>query len=370
VRAEISVPDELLKEASSVGIETGNRSATYFLTDHATAYARVNSHFAGKIEIMDTRDGLKRYDWLKDYLWKAVDKNKDEFTKAVAKDLGGGYFIRILKGQKVDIPLQSCLMIRSNKLTQKIHNIIIAEEGSEANIISGCIQSHGVKLAEHIGISEFYVKAGAKLNFTMIHNWSTDTRVRPRSAGLIDDDASFVSNYICLNPVKDLQMYPLGICRGRNSVGRFTSLLCAHENSILDVGGKVELTGEASRAEIISRVIALDTSTVYSRGMLIGSDSKSKGHLECSGLLLGNKARIIAVPELQANSFGSELSHEAAVGKIADKELLYLMSRGLSREEATSVIIRGFLDTKIFGLPNHLQEYVDQIMDQMKYAGG
>jgi uncharacterized protein len=367
---EMNVPNKLFKEAANVGITTDNRSGTYFLTNHTDAYTAIGKVFEGKIEIMDTRDALKKYSWLKDYYWKAVDRNKDEFTKAVDKELGGGYFIRILKGQKVTVPIQSCLMISEDNLRQRIHNIIIAEEGSEANIISGCTQCHGVRMAEHIGISEFYVKKGSKLNFTMIHNWSTDTRVRPRSASVIDDDATFVSNYICLNPVKDLQMYPVGLCKGRNSSGRFTSLLYARANSLLDVGGKVELLGDGSKAEIISRVIALDTSTVYSRGMLIGNNPTSKGHLECSGLLLGDKARIIAIPELQALSFGSELSHEAAVGKIADKELMYLMSRGLTLEEATSVIIRGFLDTKIFGLPIQLQKYIDTLMSQMKTAGG
>jgi uncharacterized protein len=367
---KLKLDKALLKEARNAGIQEHGRAATYFLTDHADAYTQIGSMFNGKLEIMDTRAALKKYDWLKDYYWKAVSKDKDEFTKQVADDLGGGYFIRIFKGQKVNVPIQSCLMIKENKLVQRIHNIIIAEEGSEANIISGCVQSHGVSAAMHIGVSEFYIKKGAKLNFTMIHNWSSETKVRPRSASWIEDDATFVSNYICLTPVKDIQMYPVGLCNGNNSVGRFTSLLYAHQNSLLDVGGKVDLVGKGSKAEIISRVIALDTSTVYSRGMLIGTNPDSKGHLECSGLLLGKKAKIIAVPELAANAYGSELSHEAAVGKIADKELLYLMSRGLSQEEATSVIIRGFLDTKIFGLPEHLQKYIDSLMERLKGAGG
>jgi Fe-S cluster assembly scaffold protein SufB len=179
-----------------------------------------------------------------------------------------------------------------------------------------------------------------------------------------------VSNYICLKPVKDIQMYPAGFCKGENSIARFTSLLYAQEGSILDVGAKAVLDGKNSRSEIISRVIAKDSSKIYSRGMLVGNNPKSKGHLECSGLLLGKRAKVIAVPELEGNVYGSELSHEAAVGKIADKELMYLMARGLSEEEATSVIIRGFLDTKIFGLPIHLQKYIDSLMDQMKYAGG
>jgi len=367
-----SIPAKLLKEAENVGMEQEGpgRSATYFQTDHQQAYTSINRIYKGKLEIMDIRDALKKYPWVKKLMWKTVDKDKDEYTKAAADMPGGGYFIRVLKGQKLSVPIQSCLMITNESFRQKVHNIIIAEEGSEANIITGCVQEHNVRIAEHIGISEFFIKKNAKLNFTMIHNWKKDTKVRPRSAAVQDDNSTFISNYICLRPVKDLQMYPASLCKGKGSTARFTSLLYAYENSLIDVGSKAVLEGDESRAEIISRVIARDSSTIYSRGMLVGNNSKSKGHLECSGLLLGREARVIAVPELEGNSYGSDLSHEAAVGKIADKELMYLMSRGLSEEEATSVIIRGFLDTKIFGLPEHLQKYISSLMDQMKYATG
>lgn len=367
-----SIPARLLKEAENVGMEQegSGRSATYFQTDHRQAYTSINRIYKGKLEMMDIRDAIKKYPWVKKLFWQTVDKNKDKYTKAASDKLGGGYFIRVLKGQKLSVPIQSCLMINSEAFRQRVHNIIIAEEGSEANIITGCVQEHNVRIAEHIGISEFFIKKGSKLNFTMIHNWKKDTKVRPRSAAVIEDNATFISNYISLKPVRDLQMYPVGICKGKNSTARFTSLLYAYKNSLMDVGSKAVLEGDNSRAEIISRVIARDSSVIYSRGMLVGNNSRSKGHLECSGLLLGKDAKVIAVPELEANKYGSDLSHEAAVGRIADKELMYLMSRGLSEEEATSVIIRGFLDTKIFGLPEHLQKYISTLMDQMKYSSG
>ena len=104
--------------------------------------------------------------------------------------------------------------------------------------------------------------------------------------------------------------------------------------------------------------------------MLVGDSATCRGHLECSGLLLGSSSKLQAVPELHANKYGAELSHEAAVGKIADKELIYLMARGLTQEEATSVIIRGFLDTKILGLPEHLNRYVQSLMQQLKFGSG
>jgi len=363
--------DKYLDEVSAVGMEKEGRgrAATYIQTDHEVAYTSMNKLYGDKMEIMDIRDALKKYSWLKAYMWKTVDKDKDEYTKK-AQDLGGGYFIRIFKGKKVTVPIQSCLMITKNKFEQRVHNIIIAEEGSEANIISGCVQSHGVEVSKHIGISEFFIKKKARMNFTMIHNWAKETVVRPRSAAIIEDDATFLSNYICLKPVKDIQMYPVGHCKGRNSTAHFSSLLYAYKDTMMDIGSKAILDGKGSKCELVSRVIGQDEATVYSRGMIVGNNPESKGHLECSGLLLSRKSRIIDVPELEANAYGAALSHEAAVGKIAQKELMYLMSRGLSENEATGVIIRGFLDTKIFGLPDSLQQYINSLMEKMKYASG
>ncbi len=136
------VPHEILEEAQRAGIESTdkNRSGTYFHLDQTTVQATVNRVFEDKIELLDIKTALKKYAWLEDYMWKLVDKNKDEYTKKVAEDYSGGYFIRILPGAKVDFPLQSCMMISHKNIEQRVHNIIIAEEGSNSHIITSCLQ--------------------------------------------------------------------------------------------------------------------------------------------------------------------------------------------------------------------------------------
>lgn len=173
------VPREILEEASRAAIDPNeeNRSGTLFHVDQATIYSKVNEFFKGKIELMDTKEALKKYPWLSDYMWKLIDKEKDEFTKKVAENFSGGYFLRILPKVEVTIPLQSCLMITKRDLEQRIHNIIIAEEGSKVHVITSCVQHSAVERASHIGVSEIYVKKGAMLNFTMVHNWSEETLV-------------------------------------------------------------------------------------------------------------------------------------------------------------------------------------------------
>lgn len=325
--------------------------------------AQVNELYEGQVELMDVKAALKKYQWLEDYRWKLISKDKDEFTKKVANDYSGGYFMRILPGAEISFPLQSCLMITERNLEQRVHNIIIAEEGSKAHIITSCVQHSSVPKAAHLGISEIYVKKNAMLNFTMIHQWSEDTMVRPRSAAQIDDKATFVSNYVCMRPVRDVQMYPVAYCNGEDSRVSFNSILYGQKNSLLDIGSKAVLNGKGSKAEMVSRAISREGSKMIIRGMIEGNNSECKGHLECRGLLMDDESLMQSIPELIATKKGVEITHEAAVGKISEKEITYLMTRKLSRDQAVSLIIRGFMDVSILGLPETLNAEIKNIVN-------
>lgn len=359
------IPHQILQEAQKAGLESdeAKRSGTFFHLDQETIAAKVSELYEGKIELMDVKAALNKYPWLEEYRWKLVNKDKDEFTKKVAEEYSGGYFMRIFKGADITFPLQSCMMITKNNLQQKVHNIIIAEEGSNAHIITSCVQHHNVPNAAHMGISEIYVKKGAFLNFTMIHQWSEQTLVRPRSAALIEDNATFVSNYVCMTPVRDVQMYPVAYCTGNESRVSFNSIVYGHKDSFLDLGSKAVLTGKGSKAEMVSRAIAREGSKMIIRAMVEGDNSECKGHLECRGLLMDNDSFMQSIPELIAKKKGVEITHEAAVGKISEKEITYLMTRKLSRDQAVSLIIRGFMDVGILGLPDELNKEIKKIVD-------
>ncbi len=364
------IPHSIIKNIYKVGIDVDEkaRSGTLFHVDQATVYTKINEYFRDKIEIMDTKKALTKYSWLQDYMWKLVDADKDEFTRKVKKEYSGGYFMRILPGVEVTLPLQSCLIITKKDSEQKVHNIIIAEEGSEANIITGCIQHRSGEVADHLGVSEIYVKKDATLNFTMIHNWTEQTLVRPRSATLIEDDGNFVSNYICLSPVKDVQMYPVAFCDGEGSRASFNSILYGHINSSLDIGSRAVLNGKGSKAELITRAIARENATILARGKIEGNNEECRGHLECRGLILDEAALLEAVPELVAKRRGAELTHEAAVGKLSEKEIVYLMTRKLSRDQSVSIIIRGFMNVGIMGLPESISAEINRIIDTVAEA--
>jgi hypothetical protein len=364
------VPHQILEEAEKAGLEAEekNRSGTFFHLNQETIASQVNEAYEGKLELMDVKAALKKHSWLKDYMWKVVSRDKDEFTKKVAEDYSGGYFMRIMPGAEITFPLQSCLMITQRNLEQRVHNIIIAEEDSKAHIITSCVQHSTVTNASHLGISEIYVKKNAMLNFTMIHQWSENTLVRPRSAAEVGDNATFVSNYVCMRPVRDVQMYPVAYCNGVDSRVSFNSILYGQRNSQLDIGSKAVLTGKGSKAEMISRAIAREGSKMFIRGMIEGDNADCKGHLECRGLLLDDKSFMQSIPELIAKKKGVEITHEAAVGKISEKEIVYLMTRKLSREQAISLIIRGFMDASILGLPEALNAEIKNIVETSTQA--
>jgi Fe-S cluster assembly scaffold protein SufB len=361
----MKVPHEILEETYTAGMEADDkdRSGTFYHVDQATIYSKVNERFEGKIELMDTKTALQKYSWLDEYMWKLVDRDKDEFTRRVAEDWSGGYFMRVMPGAEITFPLQSCLLITQKNLEQRVHNIIIAEENSKAHIITSCVQHSSVPKASHLGVSEIYVKKGAMLNFTMIHQWSENTLVRPRSAAEIGDGATFVSNYVCMHPVRDMQMYPAAFCTGADSAVSFNTILYGKPNSLLDIGSKAVLTGKGSKAEMISRAIAREGSKMIIRGLIEGDNADCKGHLECRGLLIDEEAFLQSIPELIAKKKGVEITHEAAVGKISEREITYLMTRKLSRDQAVSLIIRGFMDVSILGLPEALNAEIKRIVD-------
>lgn len=350
--------DKLRLMMAGVDVTENERGGTFLQKDTAVVHCKTRQE---GIEVIPIREALEKYDWIQEYYWKLASADTDKYTASAALDLHNGYVIRALPGAKSIYPVQACLYLDKEGLQQNVHNIIIAEEDSELHIITGCSTSPHVSKGAHVGISEFFVKKNAKLSFTMIHNWAEDMVVRPRSVGLVEEGGLFLNNYICMKPVRTLQMYPVTHLVGEGAVARFYSIIVGSPGSEYDVGGRIFLKKPGARAEIIARTIS-NGGKIISRGHLVGEVADIKAHLECKGLILKG-GLIYAVPELEGHVDGVEMSHEAAVGKIAQDEINYLMSRGLSEEEATSTIVRGFLTIDIPDLPAQLRAEIDKAIE-------
>jgi uncharacterized protein len=357
--SQVSEADRQQLRMAGVDVDEADRSGTFLQFDQSRVHCRTRNP---DVEILGIEAALERYQGLPDYYWKALDPDKDDFTRQTAKEVHGGYFIRTKKGAVIPHPVQSCLYIKGKDVAQAVHNVVVVEEDSEVHIITGCATAHGVQSALHLGISEFYVKKNGRLTFTMVHNWGEQVAVRPRTAVHVEENGAFVSNYILLKPVRTVQSYPAVYLNGPGGLARFNSVIVAPEGSHVDTGNKIILNAPNTRGEIISKTITTG-GTIIARGFIGGNAVPARGHLECKGLILGQGV-IHAIPELVGSVPGVELSHEAAVGKIAREEIEYLMARGLDEEEATSTIVRGFLNVDIMGLPRELQESIEKTIHE------
>ncbi|MDI9395037.1 MAG: SufD family Fe-S cluster assembly protein [Euryarchaeota archaeon] len=361
-----SLDEESKRTLLQVGIipsEEG-RSGSLFVLDNSVSHSSLNDE---NVELMSTHKAMEKYEWLKDYSWKLVQVDADKYTAKTYLEDADGYFIRVPAGKKSAMPVQTCLMLGSKKSTQTLHNIVIVEEGASLDIITGCTSKKGVEEGLHLGISEMYVKKGATLNFTMIHNWAEQIGVRPRTVVHVEEGGTYVSNYISLKPVRSVQTYPTVNLEGEGAVTRLNTIAIAHAGSELDLGSKAVFNAPGTRAELISRTITIG-GRIVARGEMVGNAKGAKGHLECKGLVLTDKGSQLAIPILEANVDDIELTHEAAVGKIAKDQVEYLMARGLTEEEAVGMIIRGFLDVGIRGIPEELKNEIENTIAQTAFG--
>lgn len=369
-RGKIESLEDLSRQAREAAIMTGislkeeQRAGSYMQVDQSVVYESLNRTYEGQLEIMSTTDALKKYDWMEEYFWKSVPVDQDKFTAQAALNMTHGYFIRVFPHQKPQYPVQSCLLVAESYISQNVHNIIIVEEGAELQVITGCTLSKSDAEGIHLGISEFYVKKGGKLFFTMIHNWADNFHVRPRTWAVVEEDGAFVSNYVLLKPVKSIQAFPVAYLKGDRASAKFNTVVYGLRDSYIDLGSRIILEGKDTRGESVARTIAADESVIYSRGDLI---AKTKdyclAHLDCRGILFPNRAKIYAIPQLVSDgALKAELSHEASIGPIAEEQVEYLMSRGISREDAVSVITSGFLNLDIPYIPEFLDKNIKDVI--------
>ncbi|MFO7951854.1 MAG: SufD family Fe-S cluster assembly protein [Bacillota bacterium] len=361
--------DRRVKEVSLLSgmiTDENKRSGSFYQKGDSVIYEKVQEAYGGQVEIMKMEDALETHPWLWEYWWQMVPVDMDKYTAQVELLGRGGYFIRILPSAKVDKPIQSCLLLDESGSSQRVHNLIVAEEGSQAQIITGCTISPDVKEGFHLGVSEFYVKKGAELFFTMVHNWAEDFHVRPRTGVLVEENGSFVNNYLLLNPVRTIQSYPRAVLNGHGAYARFNTIIYGQHHSVLDLGALIELNDKETRGESVSRALGTDSSNIMMRGRLKARDNSARAHLECQGMLLSGEAIMDAVPELSVEGAPkADLTHEAAVGPVDEEAVEYLMSRGFTRDEATSAILQGFMKVGIEGLPEVLEKMLEKTLKEM-----
>ena len=358
------VYDQALKIGSRIGFSGVEISkAPYLQVDEKvlTKHLKQTLEKYGVI-VLPIGEALKKFDWVRNYYWKLIPVDLDKYTAAVELyGLGQGYFIYVPKGVKVPFPVYTCLFIYTSGKAQLLHNIIVVDDYAELHVVTGCAVAHGIANALHVGISEFYIGKNAKLTFTMLHAWAPGVHVRPRTGVYVSEGGTFIQYYVLYSDVASIQMFPKVILDKSAYCNSVTTVI-GWGNSIYDIGSEVELIGNKSSTIIMSRLVGKDNVKIISRARIIGKGIGSKGHIECLGLPLTKTVSITTIPELKIECDDVELTHEAAIGKISEDELIYLMSRGLSEDEAKMLIVKGFVKVTVPELPNQIKYAIDQIL--------
>lgn len=352
-----------LDALAQVGIflEGNDRSGTLILRDLSSFY--MNRQDEG-YELLPIAAALEKYDWLRErYFWKAVPENLDEITMQCALQEPLGYFLHVHKGAKVELPCQTALYMASEDLSQIVHNVVILEDNSELQLITGCVSGHNISSGRHMSIDEQYVGKNAKLISNMVHAWEQEVMVFPRSGTVVEAGGRYESSYILLKPSKRIESYPITKLNGEGASAKLTTIILGSAGSNIDIGGDVFLNANDTSAELIHRGVCTG-GEIHQKGLMIGN-ARCRAHVDCAGMLLNKEKQgfIESVPGIKALDAEARLSHEASIGKIAPEQVEYLQSRGMNEQEAISLLIRGFLGTNIEGLGAELDNEISEIAE-------
>lgn len=362
---------EDVENLTGVGIrpDAEGRSGTFLLENSHTTC--VTQQTEG-LELLPIAEALDRYPWLLErYYWKAVERDQDEMTeRCAAQEEPRGYFVRVERGAKVTFPCQAGLYMSTDAVEQVVHNVVVLEEDAELHIITGCLTGMHVKGGVHVAITEQYIGKNARLTSTMLHKWSPDVSVYPRMGTIVAEKGSFVSNYVALEPPYEIQLDPNTWLEGDGASARYRSIVLGKPGSKVVSGGTVYLNGVGSSAELLHRGLGAG-GELWQQGLMVGN-APSQAHVDCAGMLLGAATGgfIQAVPGLKALHPEASMSHEASIGRIAPEQVQYLQSRGMTEDQAVSMIIRGFLDTGMEGLGPDLDDTIGEIADLAQQGEG
>ena len=271
-----------------------------------------------------------------------------------------GYFIKASKNTTHKI--QTCFLTSQVGFEQKIHNVIVLEEGSHVEIFTGCLSSLHVKDNKHMAVTEIFVGKNATLTFNMIHSWGKTSKVYPKTIAKVEEGGTYISNYIVWDSVKEIVTSPLAIL-GKKARAVMRSLVYMHEGTNLEVGGRIQLNGKGSSGEVLSNIVG-EGGTMINETSMEANAPKTKGHIECDALLLKDGIEFETIPKLKTKVKDTKLSHEASIGKVSKDEIQYLMSKGFTEKKATEMIVNGFSNNSVDDMPEGVKEQFEKILAQ------
>ncbi len=362
------VPDTIKNTFDKLGIPEAEKK---FLAGVSTQYESevVYHNMLQEVQekgviFLDTDSGLKQYPELfKEYFSKVVSYADNKYAALNSAVWSGGSFIYVPKGVKLDKPLQSYFRINSERMGQFERTLIIVDEGADVHYVEGCTAPQYSKESLHAAVVEIYVKKGGKCRYSTVQNWSGNIINLVTKRAYVEEYGTM--EWIDGNIGSQLTMkYPACVLAGEYAKGMCISIAVARENQLQDAGAKMIHLAPHTSSNIISKSLSRNGGKVNYRGEVRHGPNAAyaKSKVECDTLILDKYSTSDTIPTNINQTNTSTIEHEATVSKISEEQLFYLMSRGLSNQEATEMIVMGFLEPFTRELPMEYAVELNQLL--------
>lgn len=313
---------------------------------------------------LDIDSGLREYpDIFKKYFDTVIPYHDNKFSALNGAVWSGGSFIYVPPGVTLDKPLQSYFRINSERMAQFERTLIIVDKGSDIHYVEGCTAPSYSKDSLHAGVVEIVVLEGAKCRYTTIQNWSKNiyNLVTQRAKVFKNGSMEWVDGNIgSLVTMK----YPTCVLAGEGAKGTCITIAVADDVQIIDSGSKMIHLAPHTSSQIISKSVSRNGGKVNYRGLVRHNKNafNSKSKVECDTLILDEKSTSDTIPTNLMMNNDSIIEHEATVSKVSEDQLFYLMSRGLTKQQATEMIIMGFIEPFSRELPMEYAVELNQLL--------
>ncbi|SIS43701.1 Fe-S cluster assembly protein SufB [Salimicrobium flavidum] len=304
-------------------------------------------------------------DLFRQYFAKSIPNSDNKFAALNSAVWSGGSFIYVPKNTKVDTPLQAYFRINSENMGQFERTLIIADEGSSVHYVEGCTAPTYSSSSLHSAVVEIFVKKDAYCRYTTIQNWANNVYNLVTKRAVAEENASM--EWVDGNLGSKLTMkYPSVLLTGEGARGHTLSIALAGAGQHQDAGAKMHHLAPNTSSSIVSKSISKNGGKVTYRGIVqFGKKADgARSNIECDTLIMDNESTSDTIPYNEIMNENISLEHEAKVSKVSEEQLFYLMSRGLSEEEATEMIVMGFIEPFTKELP---MEYAVEMNRLIKF---
>lgn len=344
------VPEKIKETFERLGVPQAERA--YLAGAGAQYESEVVYHNMKKqfedigIVFMDTDSALQEYpEIFKEYFGTVVPYDDNKLSALNAAAWSGGTFLYVPKNVQVDVPIQMYFRMNEESMGQFERTLIVVDEGASIHYVEGCTAPTFSSSSLHAATVEIIVKKDAYCRYTTIQNWSDNVYnlVTKRATAAENATVEWVDGNI---GAKTTMKYPSIFLKGRGAKGTVTTMAMAGKGQIQDTGTKIYHLAPDTSSTIVSKSIAREGGVVNYRGQVyVSADAKnSDSHIECDTILLDGQSKSDTIPYNEIHNSYVNLEHEAKVSKVSEEQLYYLMSRGLTEQQATEMIIVGFVE--------------------------